>query len=74
MTFEDCIRRCSPKEQLEIWKKLAPFLSAQELKKVMTRVSSGEDLLAIHKDMNLLNKYQVELFRILNSSGALFGK
>lgn len=69
MTFTEWIQRFPPKKQLEIWKQLAPFLSVRELKNVMTRVGAGEELLIIHQDMGLLEKYQVELFRILNNMG-----
>jgi len=65
MTFVEQIRQYPQKKQLDVWKKLAPFLSVQELKKVMARVQNGEDLFKIHRDMRLLEKYQVEVAKIL---------
>ena len=69
MDFEAELDKRDPRGRLEVWKSLAPFLSAGELKTVMARASRGEDLTAIHRDMGLMKKYQVEMIRILGRTG-----
>lgn len=69
MDFEAELEKRDPRGRLEVWKSLAPFLSAGELKTVMARAARGEDLTAIHRELGLMKKYQVEMIRILGQTG-----
>ena len=54
-------------EQLQVFQALSEYLSVNELKNVMLELEKGRTLLAIHSQMGLIRKYQVDLIRI-NSS------
>ena len=54
-------------EQLRVFQTLSEYLSVNELKTVMLEVEKGRTLLAIHSQMGLIRKYQVDLIRIYNS-------
>jgi len=54
----------SVENRFRVFRELSVYLSSGELKKVMDHVQRGEDLLAIHRRMGLLHKYQVDLIRI----------
>ncbi len=50
--------------RLQVFQALSEYLSVNELKAVMSEVGKGRDLLAIHRQMGLIRKYQVDLLRI----------
>ena len=50
--------------QLQVFQALSEYLSINELKAVMSEVGKGRNLLAIHRQMGLIRKYQVDLLRI----------
>ena len=54
----------SVENRFRVFRELSVYLSSGELKKVMDHVQQGEDLLAVHRRMGLLHKYQVDLIRI----------
>ena len=65
MTLIDYLTHQHPKKQEEIWKRLTVFLSNRELEDVMSRVEQGIDLYTAHNELGLVNKYQVEIMKIL---------
>ena len=58
----------SESDQLQVFQTLSEYLSVNELKKVMLELEKGRTLLAIHSQMGLIRKYQVDLIRIYNSN------
>jgi len=54
-------------EQLQVFQALSEYLSVNELKNVMLELEKGRTLLAVHSQMGLIRKYQVDLIRINNS-------
>lgn len=62
--FEQWIREQSRDIQLEVFNRISHHLSNSELISVMRFVESGRDLVDIHIELGLLDKYRVDLFRI----------
>lgn len=62
--FEKWIRLQEKDIQLEVFNRISHHLSNNELVSVMNAVSSGRDLVDIHIELGLLEKYRVDLFRV----------
>lgn len=62
--FEFWIRQQCDKIQLEVFNRISHHLSNNELVSVMEGVRNGRDIVDIHIEMGLLDKYRVDLFRI----------
>jgi len=58
----------SESDQLQVFQTLSEYLSVNELKNIMLELENGGTLLAIHSQMGLIRKYQVDLIRIYNSN------
>ncbi len=70
MVLEDIeiwLRSLQNSEQLRVFQALSEYMSVNELKNVMLELEKGRTLLAIHSQMGLIRKYQVDLIRIHNS-------
>lgn len=61
---DEWLNTLSAESRFKVFRELSVYLSSGELKKVMEQVQRGGDLLAIHRRMGLLHKYQVDLIRI----------
>lgn len=56
-----------PKQiQTEVWKRLTAFLSTRELEQVMAKVRQGETIWQAHERLGLVDKYQLELSKIVD--------
>lgn len=55
--------------RLQVFQALSEYLSVNELKAVMSEVGNGRNLLAVHRQMGLIRKYQVDLLRIQRLKG-----
>lgn len=62
--FENWVRIQSSKVQLEVFNRISHHLSNNELVAVMNAVQSGRDLVDIHIELGILEKYKIDLFRI----------
>jgi hypothetical protein len=62
--IEAWIDSLSEDARLQVFQALSEYLSVSELKAVMSEVGKSRDLLAIHRQMGLIRKYQVDLLRI----------
>lgn len=61
------IATLDPKVQLEVFRRLTPYLSSQDLMQVMKRVQAGKSIFEAHRDLGLISRYYVHLLRILES-------
>ena len=71
MLLEDIsawLNSLSESDQLQVFQTLSEYLSVNELKNIMLELENGGTLLAIHSQMGLIRKYQVDLIRIYNSN------
>ena len=62
--FEQWIRLQSPEIVLEVFNRLSHFLSDRELLNIMESIKNGRDIVDIHIELGVLDKYRVELFKI----------
>lgn len=62
--FEKWIRAQKSNIKLEVFNRISHHLSNSELIGVMRAVESGRDIVDIHIELGLLDKYRVDLFRI----------
>ena len=62
--FEQWIRLQSYEITLDVFNRLSHFLSDSELLTVMDRVRNGREIVDIHIELGLLDKYRVETFKI----------
>lgn len=62
--FEKWIRFQSPEIVLEVFNRLSHFLSDRELIAVMEGIRDGRDLIDIHIELGVLDKYRVDLSKI----------
>lgn len=62
--IESWLVSLSEASRLQVFQALSEYLSVNELKNVMTEVSTGRDLLSVHRQMGLIRKYYVDLLRI----------
>ena len=53
--------------QNEVWKKLLHHLSNREIMRVIEEAKKNRDLYEIHRELGLLEKYQGDLCRIIDS-------
>ncbi len=58
--------------QMEFWKRLSHFLNDRELTFVMSELERGIPLLVSHRKMGLLNKYQLEVLKLIQTLSRLF--
>ena len=65
--INDWLNSLCESDQLHVFQALSEYLSINELKNVMLELEKGRALLAIHSQMGLIRKYQVDLIRIYNS-------
>lgn len=64
MKVQEWISRQTPALQMEIWKRISHFLNDRELKYIMQGVGDGRDLMDLHEDLNLFEKYQIDMLRM----------
>lgn len=62
--FEQWIRLQSPKTVLEVFNRLSHFLSDRELLLVMEGIRDGREIIDIHIELGVLDKYRVDLNKI----------
>lgn len=62
--FENWIRMQCNKVQLEVFNRISHHLSNNELVSVMDGVESGRNIIDIHIELGILEKYRIDLFRI----------
>lgn len=62
--FEQWIRLQSPKTVLEVFNRLSHFLSDRELLLVMEGIRDGREIVDIHIEIGVLDKYRVDLNKI----------
>lgn len=62
--FEKWIRMQCSEVQLEVFNRISHHLSNSELIDIMRAVESGREIVDIHIELGLLEKYRVDLFRI----------
>ncbi|MDC7238860.1 MAG: hypothetical protein PQJ50_00735 [Spirochaetales bacterium] len=66
MTIQNWIKQQSPELQMEIWKRISHFLSNNELKYIMQGVSEGRNLMILHEELGLFEKYQIDMLRMMD--------
>lgn len=62
--FEDWIRLQNSDIQIEVFSRISHFLSNSELVSIMEVVNSGVDIVSAHSRIGVLEKYQINIFRI----------
>lgn len=62
--FEQWIREQRRSIQLEVFNRIAHHLSNTELISVMRGIENNRDIVDVHIEQGLLDKYRVDLFRI----------
>ncbi|MDC7220753.1 MAG: hypothetical protein PQJ59_12535 [Spirochaetales bacterium] len=53
--------------QMEFWKGLSHFLNDRELSHIMARLEQGKTLYQCHRDEGVLEKYQLEVFKLIQT-------
>ncbi|MDA3958907.1 hypothetical protein [Oceanispirochaeta sp.] len=66
MTVQQWIDQQPPTLQMEIWKRISHFLNNRELMYIMQGVSQGRELMALHNELNLFEKYQIDMLRMMD--------
>lgn len=66
MTVQQWIKKQPSSLQIEIFKRISHFLSNNELKYVMQGVADGRDLMMLHEELGLFEKYQIDMLRIMD--------
>jgi hypothetical protein len=66
MTIQQWIKNQTPPLQIEIYKRISHFLSNNELKYVMQGVADGRDLMILHEELGLFEKYQIDMLRMMD--------
>jgi len=66
MTIQQWIKKQTPALQMEIYKRISHFLSNNELKYVMQGVAEGRDLMVLHEELGLFEKYQIDMLRMMD--------
>ncbi|MBN2628401.1 MAG: hypothetical protein JXA95_17175 [Spirochaetales bacterium] len=56
---------------MEFFKRLSHFLNDRELKSVMEGVARGRDILSCHEGAGLLDKYQLEVLKLMQTMSRL---
>lgn len=62
--FENWIRQQNDKIQIEVFNRFSHHLNNNELVSVMNAVQSGRNIVDIHLELGLFEKYRTDLFRI----------
>lgn len=62
--FEHWIRDQNRSIQLEVFNRIAHHLSNSEIVAVMREIESNRDIVDVHIDLGIIEKYRVDLFRI----------
>jgi hypothetical protein len=57
--------------EMEFFKRLAHFLNDRELNSVMAAVARGQDILECHDRAGLLDKYQLEVLKLMQTLSRL---
>ena len=58
--------------QMEFWKRLSHFLNDRELTCVMAEMEKGRSLLDCHRGMGMLDKYQLEVLKLIQTLSRLY--
>lgn len=66
MTIQQWIKKQPLSLQMEIFKRISHFLSNNELKYVMQGVADGRDLMMLHEELGLFEKYQIDMLRMMD--------
>jgi hypothetical protein len=64
MRIQQWIKQQPADLQMEIWKRISHFLNNRELNYIMQGVAGGRDLMVLHEELNLFDKYQIDMLRI----------
>ncbi len=62
--FEQWIRQQSKKIKIDVFNRITHHLSNSEIIYVMDQINSGRDIVDVHIEKGLLDKYRIDLFRI----------
>lgn len=62
--FENWIRQQGKEIQLEVFNRFSHYLNNNELVSVMDGAQSGRNLVDIHLELGLFEKYRTDLFKI----------
>jgi len=65
MTIQQWINRQTPSVQMETWKRISHFLNNNELAYIMQGVNEGRKLMNLHEELNLFEKYQIDMLRTM---------
>ena len=66
MTIQQWIKNQSPSLQMEIYKRISHFLSNNELKYIMQGVVDGRNMMLLHEELGLFEKYQIDMLRMMD--------
>jgi hypothetical protein len=69
MSIREWIKLQPMSVQTEVWKRLTAFLTTIEISQVMTQVEKGNSLYKAHEKLGLVDKYQLELSKIVGILG-----
>ncbi len=65
MTIQDWILQQREEIQMAFWQQVSHLLSDMELNYVMSGVRTGKDLMTLHLELDVFNKYQVDMLKVL---------
>ncbi|QEN06942.1 hypothetical protein EXM22_02645 [Oceanispirochaeta crateris] len=65
MTVQQWITQQPQSLQMEIWKRISHFLNNRELMYIMQEVAQGRDLMTLHNELSLFEKYQIDMLRMM---------
>lgn len=51
---------------MEIYKRISHFLSNNELKYIMQGVVDGRNMMLLHEELGLFEKYQIDMLRMMD--------
>ena len=57
---------------MDFWKRLSHFLNDRELSKIMSDLERGKDIMNSHRDAGILEKYQLEVFKLIQTISRLY--
>jgi len=66
MTIQKWITKQNEKVQMAFWKQLSHLLNNNELKYIMNGVRQGRDLMRLHEELHVFEKYQVDMLKVLD--------
>lgn len=67
MTIQQWILNQNPQVQAALWRQITHLLSDMELRYVMTGVREGRDMMALHEELEVFTKYQVDLLKAVDA-------